>query len=116
MRPPAATGPLDRHTPWHYRSSSSNYVSEAPPMPALEPPAGARVLVTRRETFSAAHRLHNPAWDEAQNQAVFGLCNNPNGHGHNYVIEITVSGPIDPETGYVVDLKVLRDAVRQHLI
>lgn len=74
------------------------------------------MLVTRRETFAAAHRLHNPAWSDARNRETFGLCNNPNGHGHNYVLELTVSGTIDPETGYVVDLKVLRDLIREHLI
>jgi 6-pyruvoyltetrahydropterin/6-carboxytetrahydropterin synthase len=79
-------------------------------------PSGARVLVTRRMTFAAAHRLHNPAWDDARNRDVFGYCNNPNGHGHNYVLEVTVSGRTDPDTGYVVDLKLLKDAIQDALI
>lgn len=72
--------------------------------------------VTRREHFSAGHRLHNPAWDEERNRAVFGKCNNPTGHGHNYYLEVTVAGEIDPETGYVVDLKELKDVITEHVI
>ncbi|MDT8322795.1 MAG: 6-carboxytetrahydropterin synthase [Bacteroidota bacterium] len=72
--------------------------------------------VTRREHFSAGHRLHNPAWDEERNRAVFGKCNNPTGHGHNYYLEVTVAGEIDPETGYVVDLKELKDVIIEHVI
>lgn len=78
--------------------------------------ANARVLVTRRFTFAAAHRLHNPVWSDERNRAVFGYCNNPNGHGHNYTLEVSVTGPIDPDSGYVVDLKALKDLVNAHLI
>ena len=72
-----------------------------------------KVTVNRRITFNAAHRLNNPAWDEETNKRIFGLCNNPNYHGHNYVLIVKVSGEIDPETGYVIDLKILKDIVDQ---
>lgn len=71
--------------------------------------------VCRRETFNAAHRLHNPAWDEATNDRIFGKCNNPSYHGHNYVLEAWVEGEIDPETGYVIDLKIVSDLIEKHV-
>ncbi len=71
--------------------------------------------VGRRETFNCAHRLNNPAWSEERNQEVFGKCNNNNYHGHNYVLETWVDGAIDPETGYVMDAKILKDIVRKHI-
>ena len=74
------------------------------------------IRVTRRETFSAAHRLYNPAWSDERNEAVFDKCNNPAGHGHNYVLEVTVAGPIDTETGYLVDLKELKRIIRSRVI
>ena len=74
-----------------------------------------RVAVIRKAHFNAAHRLHNPAWSEARNQEVFGLCNNPNWHGHNYELEVKVIGEIDPETGMVVDLGWLADLVREKI-
>lgn len=74
------------------------------------------VTVTRRETFSASHRLYNPALTDAQNEAVFDKCSNPNGHGHNYELEVSVEGPIGPETGYVVDLKELKQIIRREVI
>ena len=67
--------------------------------------------VCRRETFNAAHRLFNPSFDDAKNEAIFGKCNNPNYHGHNYVLLVCIDGPIDPETGYVIDLKILSDII-----
>ena len=75
-----------------------------------------RVQVTRRVHFSAAHRLHRPDWSDERNQEVFGACANPNWHGHNYELDVTVAGPIDPETGYVLDLKRLRDLVSELVI
>jgi 6-pyruvoyltetrahydropterin/6-carboxytetrahydropterin synthase len=66
------------------------------------------VTVTRRVHFNAAHRLHNPAWSDEQNRTTFGVCNNPNYHGHNYELDISVEGVVDPETGYVVDLGVVK--------
>lgn len=74
-----------------------------------------RVTVSRRATFSAAHRLHNPAWDDGRNQEVFGLCSNPHYHGHNYTLVASVKGPIDPATGYVMDMKVLASIIRQEV-
>lgn len=71
--------------------------------------------VCRRETFNCAHRLHNPNWSDAKNQEIFGKCNNPNYHGHNYVLETWVDGPIDPETGYVIDAKILKTLVRREV-
>jgi len=67
------------------------------------------IFVTRKATFSAAHRLYNPTFTDEQNEAVFDKCNNPNGHGHNYVLEVTVKGLPDAKTGYVIDLKQLKD-------
>lgn len=74
------------------------------------------VFITRREQFSAAHRLFNPAWDEAENARVFGQDANPNGHGHTYTLEVTVRGTVDPATGMVMDLRLLRDVIRRTLI
>ncbi len=74
------------------------------------------VSVTRRLRFNAAHRVHNPALSDAENTALFGKCNNPNWHGHNYVLEVTVEGEVDPVSGYVVDLGVLREVVEREVI
>jgi len=75
-----------------------------------------RVRVTRSLHFSAAHRLHRPDWDEDRNAEVFGDCANPNWHGHNYEMDVTVEGPVDPETGYVLDLKRLKRIVQERVI
>jgi 6-pyruvoyltetrahydropterin/6-carboxytetrahydropterin synthase len=74
----------------------------------------ATVLITRRETFSAAHRLRNPAWDDARNERVFGK--DARAHGHTYTLEVTVKGQIDPDTGMVLDLRDLRDLIRRLII
>jgi 6-pyruvoyltetrahydropterin/6-carboxytetrahydropterin synthase len=74
------------------------------------------VSVFRKEHFNAAHRLHNPAWDEAKNDAVFGKCNNPNYHGHNYELVVKLTGIPDPVTGYVIDLKVLSDIIEEKVL
>ena len=71
-----------------------------------------RVKVSRKAHFNAAHRLYNPQWDFDQNQDVFGLCNNPNYHGHNYELIVSVTGDINPVTGYVMDMKVLKDLIK----
>jgi len=73
--------------------------------------ASPRVAVFREAHFNAAHRLYRPDWSQERNQAIFGLCNNPNWHGHNYKLIVKVTGTIDPETGYVMDLKVLKDLI-----
>ncbi|GAB4113888.1 MAG: 6-carboxytetrahydropterin synthase [Thermoflexibacter sp.] len=75
-----------------------------------------RVSVFRKEHFNAAHRLHNPQWSEEMNQKVFGKCNNPNFHGHNYELVVKVTGEIHPETGYVMDMKVLSDMVKEQVL
>jgi 6-pyruvoyltetrahydropterin/6-carboxytetrahydropterin synthase len=75
-----------------------------------------RVTVLRKEHFNAAHRLHNPQWDDATNQRVFGKCNNYNYHGHNYELIVHVTGDIDPDTGYVMDMKVLSDLIKQEVL
>ena len=75
-----------------------------------------RISAYRCEHFNATHRLHNPAWDDDTNRAVFGLCNNPNYHGHNYELEVKVSGEIDPDTGYLIDLKLLSDLIKSEIL
>lgn len=70
-----------------------------------------RVSVCRKAHFNAAHRLHNPSWSDEKNLTFFGKCNNPNYHGHNYKLEVWVSGEIDPESGYLIDLKILSDII-----
>ena len=74
------------------------------------------IYVTRKADFSAAHRLYNPSWSDKQNDEVFGKCNNPNGHGHNYILEVTVRGGVDDSTGYLVDLKKLKEVIRVRVI
>ena len=74
------------------------------------------VTATRRMRFNAAHRVHNPALSDEENQRLFGKCNNPNWHGHNYVLEVSVRGPIEERTGYVMDLARLRDVVQREVI
>jgi 6-pyruvoyltetrahydropterin/6-carboxytetrahydropterin synthase len=75
-----------------------------------------RATVYRKEHFNAAHRLHNPSWDTETNQKVFGKCNNPSYHGHNYELVVKVSGEIDPQTGYVIDMKVLSELITETVI
>ncbi|MEO6948849.1 MAG: 6-carboxytetrahydropterin synthase [Ginsengibacter sp.] len=74
------------------------------------------VSVFRREHFNAAHRLNNPAWEESRNQEVFGKCNLPNYHGHNYEMEVKITGTPDPNTGFVIDLKFLSDTIKDNII
>lgn len=74
-----------------------------------------RISAYRTAHFNAAHRLHNPNWSDERNQAVFGLCNNQYYHGHNYELEVRVTGEVDPETGYLIDLKVLKDVIKEHV-
>ena len=74
------------------------------------------VRVTRRETFNAAHRLHNPEKSDEWNQATFGKCNSPNYHGHNYALEVTVEGEPDADTGYVIDLGRLKRVMHEYVI
>ena len=74
-----------------------------------------KVAVYRKAHFNAAHRLYNPNWSDEKNDEVFGLCNNVNWHGHNYELEVKVVGEIDSETGYVIDLKILKDIIKEHV-
>lgn len=74
------------------------------------------MIVTARLTFSAAHRLHNPNRDAAWNRRTYDKCDNPRGHGHNYALEVSVKGTIDPETGMVIDLKKLKDIMRDRVV
>jgi 6-pyruvoyltetrahydropterin/6-carboxytetrahydropterin synthase len=74
-----------------------------------------KVSVCRKAHFNAAHRLYNPAWDMVKNDAIFGKCNNPNFHGHNYALEVWLTGEIDPETGMVIDLKILKDIIETEI-
>jgi 6-pyruvoyltetrahydropterin/6-carboxytetrahydropterin synthase len=74
------------------------------------------VTITRRLRFNAAHRVHNPAMSDEENARVFGKCNNPNWHGHNYTLDVSVTGPVDDRTGYVMDLGMVRDVVTREVI
>lgn len=74
------------------------------------------VLLTRKAEFSAAHYYWNDAWSQQENEKVFGKCANRNGHGHNYTLEVTVAGEIDPVSGFVVDLKALKDVIEHEVI
>ena len=74
------------------------------------------VYITRRSNFCASHRYHNPAWSDKRNREIFGPCNNPYGHGHNYEIEVTVKGEIDPETGMVINLTEIDGILQQEII
>ena len=74
------------------------------------------IYLTRKTEFCASHRLFNPKFSPEKNKQVFGLCNNPNGHGHNYVLEVTVRGEVEVETGMVLDLKVLKKIITQEII
>ncbi|MFD2564308.1 6-pyruvoyl trahydropterin synthase family protein [Aquimarina rubra] len=74
-----------------------------------------KVAIIRREHFNAAHRLHNPDWTEEKNNKIFGKCNNPNYHGHNYELEVKVIGFVQPETGYVIDTKLLSDLIKNQI-
>jgi 6-pyruvoyltetrahydropterin/6-carboxytetrahydropterin synthase len=75
-----------------------------------------KVTICRKEHFNAAHRLHNPAWSDEKNSAVFGKCNNPHYHGHNYELIVKLTGAVDPETGYVYDMKQLSNVVQQEIV
>jgi 6-pyruvoyltetrahydropterin/6-carboxytetrahydropterin synthase len=75
-----------------------------------------KVAVFRKEHFNAAHRLHNPDWSDEKNETVFGKCNNPNFHGHNYELIVQVTGEVNPDTGYVVDMKVLSALVQEFVL
>lgn len=74
------------------------------------------ITVTRKETFNAGHRLFNPGFTDEENMRVFGKCSNPSGHGHNYVVEVTLRGELDESTGYVFDLKALSDLMHKRII
>jgi 6-pyruvoyltetrahydropterin/6-carboxytetrahydropterin synthase len=75
-----------------------------------------KVTACRKAHFNATHRLHNPNWTDEKNEKVFGTCNNPNYHGHNYNLTVKVTGEIDKETGYVMDMKVLKDIIDEHIV
>ena len=75
-----------------------------------------KVAIVRCEHFNAAHRLHNKNWSDEKNKAIFGKCNNANYHGHNYELEVKVIGPCDPETGYVIDTKILSDLIKENIL
>lgn len=85
-------------------------------MNTLEPVKQLQVVLTKRYRFAASHRLHNPAFGEDENWRVYGKCNNPYGHGHNYVVEVSVSGPVDPATGMIAHLGELDAFVERAVI
>jgi 6-pyruvoyltetrahydropterin/6-carboxytetrahydropterin synthase len=74
------------------------------------------VFLTRKAEFSASHYYHNPEFTQEENQRIFGKCNNPHGHGHNYTLEVTVKGQVDARSGFVVDLKELKDIMNREVI
>ncbi len=74
-----------------------------------------KATVIRKEHFNAAHRLNNNKWSSEKNEKIFGKCNNPNFHGHNYTLEVFVTGDIDSETGYVIDTKMLSELIKEHI-
>lgn len=75
-----------------------------------------KTAIFRKEHFNAAHRLFNPNWSDKQNDDVFGKCNNPNFHGHNYELIVKLTGEVDPVTGYVYDTKLLSDLIKDHIL
>jgi len=75
-----------------------------------------KVSVFRKEQFNSAHRLFNPEWSDEKNDRIFGKCNNPNFHGHNYELVVRLTGEVDAETGYVYDMKILSDIINEHII
>jgi 6-pyruvoyltetrahydropterin/6-carboxytetrahydropterin synthase len=77
---------------------------------------GKNVYITRRETFAAAHRLFKPELSDEDNFKMFGKCSNPNWHGHNYTLEVTVKGEVNPETGFVIDIKKLKEVMHENVI
>jgi len=74
------------------------------------------IYITRRERFSAAHKLYREDWSQEQNEAVFGNCSNPNWHGHNYELFVTVKGEVNPETGFLIDLKRMKSIILEQVI
>ena len=74
------------------------------------------IYLTRKAEFSASHHYHNPEFSAEENQRIFGKCNNPNGHGHNYALEVTVKGEVDPKSGFVVDLKEMKEIMNREVI
>lgn len=74
------------------------------------------IYITRRERFNGAHRLFRPDWSDEKNMEVFGKCSNPNWHGHNYMVFVTVKGPINPETGYLINLKDLSNIIKKYVV
>jgi 6-pyruvoyltetrahydropterin/6-carboxytetrahydropterin synthase len=74
-----------------------------------------KITISRKAHFNAAHRLHNPDWSDEKNRSVFGKCNNPNYHGHNYDLIVSITGEPDPETGYVMDMKILKDLIKSQV-
>ncbi len=74
------------------------------------------IYITRRERFCAAHKLHREDWSEEKNEAIFGYCSNPNWHGHNYELYVTVKGEVNPETGFLIDLKLMKRIINTYII
>lgn len=79
-------------------------------------PANPKVYLTRRETFSASHRLHSKSLTDEQNLNIFSKCNNPNGHGHNYILEVTITGSINPQTGMLMNITDLKNIIQNHVL
>jgi 6-pyruvoyltetrahydropterin/6-carboxytetrahydropterin synthase len=95
---------------------SSMTTKTASPATADQPTESHLVYLTRRCEFSASHFYHNPEFSPEENRRIFGKCNNPNGHGHNYVLELTVKGAVDPRSGFVVDLRELKQVLEHEVM
>jgi len=74
-----------------------------------------RITAYRKAHFNAAHRLYRKDWSDEKNREIFGKCSNPHYHGHNYELEVGVTGEVDPETGFLIDLKILKDIIKEHV-
>ena len=74
------------------------------------------ISVTRKEHFNCAHRLHNANWSDEKNASFYGKCNNPNYHGHNYNLEVTITGALNEESGYLIDMKLLSDIIKEEIL
>ena len=92
-----------------------NYNKNLLPITFHPKPKKMRVTVSRKAHFNAAHRLYRKDWTMEKNQEIFGKCNNPNFHGHNYELIVSVTGEVDKETGYVIDTKILSDLIKEHI-
>jgi 6-pyruvoyltetrahydropterin/6-carboxytetrahydropterin synthase len=112
-----AAARLDRRAIFHFRRVHAVRAFRTQQVPSMSSsPPTPTVTIIRRLQFNAAHRVHNPALSDEENKALFGKCNNPNWHGHNYTLDVSVTGAVDARTGYVVDLGRVKAVVQREVI